>query len=287
MKTLVLGASGFLGRKVLNKLDVEESDLFAGVRSLPGTQIANCKYLLVDDLIGTDKWTSLKFDIIINVAMKRSSRNSPISDEVIEQLNFKTPLEVMEKYSHAGTLILNTSTYIQNFQGIKGNTVEPYGASKEKLSRALEIEAGRGNFNVLDLYLFTLFGPGDRQNHLVPLLISALRSKAPVELSEGDQLINLLYIDDAVESIVRATKSELDGYSASFLWEEEYYSVKELVSRLEQVAGTKLNITWGAVPYGGHEMFVPWNIPVPQYKGLVANTSLVKGLELTFNTDVM
>jgi nucleoside-diphosphate-sugar epimerase len=284
MKILVLGGSGFLGKKLIDKIGQQSIELHTAVRSVPLSIQRNCNYILIEDLEKGSSSIPLEFDVIINVAMKRSSKRLPVPDDDLRQLNYEIPLNIIRRYSNQNTLVINTSTYIQNYKGIKGQTVETYGATKELLSSALKSDAGEGMYRVLDLYLFTLYGPGDRETHLVPLLLSAIKSKTVVSLSEGKQLLNLLYAQDAVDSIVGAITSSKEGYSAYHLWEPVYFTVRDLVLAIEQALETKLQVEWGAVPYGGHEMFEPWAIPIEKYPNLVSKTSLADGIKLTFES---
>lgn len=139
MKTLVLGGSGFLGKKLIDNLSQQPIELFAAVRNISSGGNQNCTYILVDDLGKDSLLGPLVFDVIINVAMKRSSRRLPVSDEVIRDLNYEIPLRIIRSYSNQSTLVINTSTYIQNYKGVKGQTVETYGATKELLSTALNL----------------------------------------------------------------------------------------------------------------------------------------------------
>ena len=284
MKILVLGGSGFLGKKLIDNLSQQPIELFAAVRNIPAISNQNCTYVLVGDLSKDSSVGPLVFDVIINVAMKRSSRNLPVSDKVIGELNYEIPLRIIRSYSNQSTLVINTSTYIQNYKGVKGQTVETYGATKELLSNALKSDADTGLYRVLDLYLFTLYGPGDRDTHLVPLLLSAIRNRTVVSLSEGNQLINLLYAQDAVDSIVTAITHSNKGYSAYHLWEPDYFTVRDLVQTIEQALNTTLEIAWGAVPYGGHEMFEPWAIPMEKFPNLKSKTLLTDGIKITFES---
>ena len=284
MKILVLGGSGFLGKKLIDKIGQQSIELHTAVRSVPLSIQRNCNYILIEDLEKGSSSIPLEFDVIINVAMKRSSKRLPVPDDDLRQLNYEIPLNIIRRYSNQNTLVINTSTYIQNYKGIKGQTVETYGATKELLSSALKSDAGEGMYRVLDLYLFTLYGPGDRETHLVPLLLSAIKSKTVVSLSEGKQLLNLLYAQDAVDSIVGAITNNKKGYSAYHLWEPVYFTVRDLVLAIEQALETKLQVEWGAVPYGGHEMFEPWAIPIERYPNLVSKTSLADGIKLTFES---
>jgi nucleoside-diphosphate-sugar epimerase len=280
MKILVLGGSGFLGKKLIDNLSQQPIELFAAVRNISSTSNQNCTYVLVDDLGKGSSLGPLVFDVIINVAMKRSSRHLPISDESMRELNYEIPLRIIRSYSNLGTLVINTSTYIQNYKGIKGQTVETYGATKELLSTALKSDADTGLYRVLDLYLFTLYGPGDRDTHLVPLLLSAIKNRTAVSLSEGNQLMNLLYAQDAIDSIVGAITNSKKGYSAYHLWEPVYFTVRDLVLTIEETLETNLKVKWGAVPYSGHEMFEPWAIPFPIYPLFNPKIVLTNGLKL-------
>jgi len=284
MKILVLGGSGFLGKKLIDKMGQQSIELHTAVRSVPLSLQRNCNYILIEDLEKGSSSIPLEFDVIINVAMKRSSKRLPVPDDDLRQLNYEIPLNIIRRYSNQNTLVINTSTYIQNYKGIKGQTVETYGATKELLSSALKSDADEGLYRVLDLYLFTLYGPGDRETHLVPLLLSAIKSKTVVSLSEGKQLLNLLYAQDAVDSIVGAITSSKKGYSAYHLWEPVYFTVRDLVLAIDQALETKLQVEWGAVPYGGHEMFEPWAIPIEKYPNLISKTSLADGIKLTFES---
>jgi nucleoside-diphosphate-sugar epimerase len=280
MKILVLGGSGFLGKKLIDKIGQQSIELHTAVRSIPLSIQRNCNYILIEDLEKGSSSIPLEFDVIINVAMKRSSKRLPVPDNDLRQLNYEIPLHIIRKYSNENTLVINTSTYIQNYKGIKGQTVETYGATKELLSSALNLDADVGLYRVLDFYLFTLYGPGDRETHLVPLLLSAIKSKTLVSLSEGKQLMNLLYVDDAVDSIVASLNSNTTGYHAYHMWESDYFSIRALVLTIEGTFDTKLKIDWGVVPYGGHEMFTPWPIPFPIYPLLKPKINLIEGLKL-------
>jgi nucleoside-diphosphate-sugar epimerase len=286
MKILVLGGSGFLGKKLIDKIGQQSIELHSAVRNVPLSIQRNCNYILIEDLEKGSSSIPLEFDVIINVAMKRSSKRLPVADEVLRQLNYEIPLNIIREYSNESTLVINTSTYIQNYNGIKGKTVETYGATKELLSTALESDAVRGIYRVLDLYLFTVYGPGDRETHLVPLLLSSTKDKSLVSLSEGNQLINLVYVDDVVNSIFSSINRIESGYSPYHLWETNYFTVRDLALTIERTFDLKLNINWGAVPYGGHEMFAPWPTPFPFYPTFIPEVGLEEGLKLCLDSNL-
>jgi nucleoside-diphosphate-sugar epimerase len=278
MKVLVVGGNGFLGKRLIESLVRMNAETSSIVRSTSNAQVEGCHYVLVDQIINMRHRDLPKFDVIINVAMKRSSRTLPLPEQMIEQLNFKIPLEIIRRTALDSTLLINTSTYIQNFQGLRGKTVESYGASKQKLTVALEQDALKGFYHVIDLFLFTLFGPNDRPTHLIPSIFSALKNDSALALTGGDQLLNLLYLEDAVDSIMNAVNHFHPGYNPYHLWQPKYLTVKELVVSIEELVGKKLQAKWGSVSYSGHEMFEPWAIPFQQFPAMKSDTTLLEGL---------
>ena len=90
--------------------------------------------------------------------------------------------------------------------------------------------------------------------------------------------MNLLYLDDAANSIITAMANYQPGYSPYYLWEQKYLTVQDLVLTMEEIVGDTLEAQWGSLGYSGHEMFEPWPIPFPQFPGLSATTTLVDGL---------
>lgn len=281
MKILIIGGNGFLGRRIVETLLNDGHEITAVVRSFDYNGFLNCCYLSGESLLQLALRQEIRFDVIVNVAMKRSSRAIPVTDEIILDLNFTQPLNLIRRLAHKETLVINFSTYIQNFGGVKGATVEKYGAAKELLSQSLEGDALEGGYKVIDLYLFTLYGPKDRSSHLVPLLIEAACTGRPVSLSEGNQLMNLRFIDDAVRNLARVLTMKTKIYSRFFCWEPHYLTVKELVDEIEDSLEVKMDVRWGAMPYVGHEMFKAWPIPLTQFPLLDSATPLRTGLKLT------
>jgi hypothetical protein len=63
------------------------------------------------------------------------------------------------------------------------------------------------------------------------------------------------------------------------MWSEEYISVRNLVKSIESIGGVSIDCLWGERPYAGHEMFVPWHIPMAQIPGFEVRVSLDQGLQ--------
>jgi nucleoside-diphosphate-sugar epimerase len=280
MKIAILGARGFVGRN-LGRLLTSHGHEVTGYVINPelGDKIGfECKsvYKLLDLRIGAEP----AYDITINLAARRATRVQPFSESQVNNFTYEIPKEFILRTAGPETLVLNSSTYIQNFGGVAGRTVDSYGASKEKLSRFLEQESLRHKFKTLDLFFFTLYGEGDRPNHLVPLLLEAAFNEKRISLSPGNQLMNLLYIEDALGNILKCiNQNKFDDYQKNYVWAVEYFSVRELVDRIQSFIGREIDCAWGERAYVGHEMMEPWVIPMDQLPGFKAPTLLEHGIK--------
>jgi nucleoside-diphosphate-sugar epimerase len=100
-----------------------------------------------------------------------------------------------------------------------------------------------------------------------------------ISLSPGNQLMNLLYIDDAIENILRSIDQvEFTDYQKNYVWSNEYFSVRKLVERIQSSIGREIYCAWGEREYVGHEMMEPWEIPMEQLSGFNAPTVLEDGI---------
>jgi nucleoside-diphosphate-sugar epimerase len=233
LRIAVLGAHGFLGRHLCKKLESDGHEVVKFVLTPPENS-SKIEYRSVIDLIHTKSKIEIDFDATINLAARRSTSDRSLTDDEVFKYTYEIPRDFLLRTASKNTLVVNASTYIQNFEGQTGRTVDSYGAAKEKLSKELEHLSHFRGFSTTDLFFFTLYGEGDKKNHLIPTLLESARSKNKVKLSLGDQLINLIYVDDAVANITQSLSLASEKrYLKYYVWDENYITVKELVRRIE------------------------------------------------------
>lgn len=279
MRIAVLGATGFVGRNLAQDLVSRGHQITGYVVRPPLIQASGILYKSISNFDDPKFLRGSDFDVVINLAARRSTRNSPLSEVEVRKFTFEIPKQFILSTAGTGTLVINASTYIQNFEGVVGQSVDSYGAAKQELSEFLDEVSGELNFHTLDLFFFTLYGEGDRSSHLVPLLLDAAKEGKEISLTSGLQLMNLVHIDDAVRSISNCLTVERNfSYRKYHVWEESYFSVRDLVSTIEAVTGVPLNCLWGAREYAGHEMMETWPIPMAKLPGFEAKISLEEGI---------
>jgi hypothetical protein len=272
MRIGILGGRGFLGSEIrkhafANNLHIEEINSI----NHPENELSLSRPL---------------FDVIINCMMKMPERNRAFEESpVIENSCFSTPMKLITLNLRKDGLVINTSTYLQRFLGKRNNPIGIYAKWKQELTNSLEEKAKKGDFRVIDLYIFTLYGELDKPFRLIPTLVKKITDQEPINLTNGEQLIELNHVSDAAHTILELIKSESDAsYYECKLWRGDYVSIKELVVLMEQISGRTLNVNWGGVPYSGLEMFYPWEFVLPNPTVKYQGINLSNGLKMLFGT---
>ena len=117
-------------------------------------------------------------------------------------------------------------------------------------------------FTVLTLKLTDTYGPADRRGKLVSALLQAQREGRRLDLSPGEQTLNLLHVDD----VLSGSRAALDRIravpphtrEAFALRGPETLSLRDLVARIERLGARPVPVAWGARPYRPREVMRPW-----------------------------
>ena len=105
-------------------------------------------------------------------------------------------------------------------------------------------------------------------------------------MSPGEQMIDLVHIDDVVAAFLIAAERILNGQVTA----HEHYgvcsgdalSLRELVGKIQEVLGKPLPIKWGGRPYRAREVFRLWKGPLlPNWNPKI---TLAAGLEEAFGS---
>ncbi len=167
---------------------------------------------------------------------------------------------------------INTGTFWQHYQGAEFDPVNFYAASKQAFEDLAKFYYTQNLINFITLSLNDTYGPNDTRQKLMNLWKKqSIDSRIPMKMSPGNQLLDILYIDDVVSGFLQIldlswadTEKRLNG-SHFYLSAEKKYSIKEYAAIFETVSGQSLNIEWGARPYRNREVMNPQctGIPLP------------------------
>lgn len=201
LRVLVTGGNGFLGSYVTRELlrcghsvtacirtDSDLSRLYELTKDVnQGLQIV--QYDGIDFSVG--------YDALVHMATNYGRDNSA-AHEIINT-NISMPARLVEScLLHGIGTFVNTDTYYA--AAGPGHNMASYILSKQHFGHWARLIAGNG-LKVVNLRMEHLYGPMDAQNKFCTAIVrDCLSNKPRIPLTDGDQLRDFIYVEDAASA---------------------------------------------------------------------------------------
>ncbi len=294
-RVIITGATGYIGSNLAHKL--VELNINVNIISRKSSNynlIEDIKNKInifeydmeIDNLI--EFFKNSQADIVFHLASLSIGQHTEqqIDDLINSNLLFSTHiLEAMLQSNMKK--IINTGTYWQNYENDNYNPTCLYAATKEAFEKILEYYVESENFNAITLKLFDTYGPNDPRNKIINLFNKIAKTGETLDMSGGEQYLDLVYIDDVIDGYIYAmnllNEQKNIKHNKYFISSGEYIKLKDLAILYEEVNSIKLNINWGKRPYRNREVMKP--IINNKLDLLIQNTkvNLKNGLQKTYN----
>ncbi len=270
MKILVTGATGFIGQNLVKVLLDKNYEIHCIVRADSNTSNISQKVTIFkyDENIGSliDYFNEQKFDGVIHLASLFLASHTQDDISNLISSNVKFGVELLEASKQSNTKwFINTGTFWQNYENEDYNPVNLYAATKEAFESMAKYYAQTSNLIFTTIKLNDTFGANDTRNKVFNLWNKIAKSGEILEMSAGEQIIDISYIDDVIsayEVLITHLSSDQkkDFQNKEFVvTNNEKMSLKELSKVFEEATNTKLNIKWGVRPYREREVMISYN----------------------------
>ncbi len=270
-RVLVTGATGFVGSRLIRHLVRENRAISAVIR--PSSDLAILNDIMDGISIFPHDGTTAgmhkimeqaKPNVVYHLASFFNAEHQPehIVPLIESNILFATQL-VEAMIANDVSALVNTGTSWQHYQDHEYNPVCLYAATKQAFEVILTYYADTTPLRVISLKLFDTYGEQDPRRKLLSLFDEAVRTGVPLKMSPGEQLINLVHIDDVIRAFVMAA----DRLASLSPGNHETYAVssgrpislKEVVALYSKVRNKPVPVTWEARPYRKREVMVPWS----------------------------
>lgn len=298
MNVFISGASGFIGGHLTSQFLQRGDNVTVVIRpssqlELPGNPPLEKLATFVYDGTTESMIKAMSFmehDLVFHLAslFKAEHRSEDVADLISGNLLFGTQLVEAMAATRTAKLI-NTGTSWQHYLDEKYNPTCLYAASKQAFESLLRYYAECEGLSVTTLKLFDTYGPFDKRAKLLALLLKVAREQTPIDMSPGDQLISLVYVDDVVDAFMMAGTRLLNeqdsGMNEYAIAAENPVSLRELVETVSRVLGLPISVNWGGRPYRNREVMVPW-AGGNSLEGWHPKVALAEGIERVIAADV-
>lgn len=269
MKILITGATGFVGRNLYAGL-LKEHELYVLTRESSDSTVLTPEheYVFTGDIQHLENYLrSERIDGIIHLATKyvADHSNDQIKDMILSNIYLGTA--VLDAASKAGVKwFLNVGTIWQNYNSPdysdEYNPVNLYAATKQAFMTIAKFYTETTGIRFCTLKLCDTYGPNDSRKKIIDLFSRIAASGETLAMSPGEQLIDIVHIDNVVKEFVKLIEILSDPTKE---YREEYVvtsgrqiSLRTLANEYEINNGVSLNIEWGGRPYRKREVMKPY-----------------------------
>ena len=215
-KILVVGGRGFLGFHLIKKCVSLKMVITSISRRKPSKfqRLGKVEYKTcnITNLQKLKKIVNGDYDFVVNLGgnIDHSNKNKTYNSHY---LGVKNLYDVFKKKKIERFVQIGSSSEYGKILGAvkESNICKPkmiYGRSKLMATNFLFKKNKSKRFPLTILRFFQIYGPFQKTNRLIPFVISSSLKNKNFNCSEGSQLRDFLYIDDAIESIIKSFKRE-------------------------------------------------------------------------------
>lgn len=211
-KVLLTGGSGFLGHHVVRALLERKADVSLLIQPHEktwrleniGANIKVTKAKLTNREETQAAVQDVKPDIMIHFAgLMERRRNLSILDDLMDHHVDSTINFIMAADPQVTKLVINTGTSEEYgeqadpfTETLSIDPVSPYSATKAAATALATYLSKAIGVPVITMRPFITYGPGQLHDTLIPFLIKGVLQKSVVELTEGLQYRDFIFVDD-------------------------------------------------------------------------------------------
>jgi len=264
MKNVVItGSNGFLGSNLVSHFIEQGVVVKAIVRKKSNCELLAelpCEIVVYDGSLESLSSVIDENSVVIHTASYYVAEHKSSDLEMLVESNVLFGLRLLEAMKVSGAnRIINIGTSWQSFEGIERRPVNLYAVTKQAFEDLLSYYCDAESFKAISLRLFDTYGENDSRMKILKLLITTGVNGESLDMSPGEQVIDLVHVNDVCSAVLQAyfivnSQNGLSSYNVS---SGKRLSLKGLVNLVEKETGLTLDIRWGEKHYRKREVMVP------------------------------
>lgn len=272
-RVLVTGASGFIGRWVARGLARAGAEVWLAGRDAAALEAICARYAIRGTVCLADLaregefarlWREARPAVIFNLAGYGIDREEQ-DDALATELNTRLVSEILRTLAAddasqwAGLKFVHTGSAFE-YGAVEGTVNEETPAApvatygRTKLAATQQVaDAARQGTRAAAARLFTVYGPGEHANRLLPSLLRAAQTGETLPMTGGKQQRDFTYVEEVAEGLLRLGLQR-EAVGTVNLATGRLVSIREFAETAAELLGLREGqLQLGALPYRGDE----------------------------------
>jgi nucleoside-diphosphate-sugar epimerase len=249
---LVTGASGVLAKRFISNFS-NEFKIISGVRNA-----------VEPNTVQVDSWneinTQIKIDAIIHFAGKYLVDDSLLSCKLVSDATVGTATALANFCRENRTPLLALGSYFEQAP-LDMQPWSHYSIAKESAAKIFEVASLKYEIPMRYIYAYDTYGQDFSRRKIVDLLLDPKTEK--LDLSPGQQKINLTHEDDFVDGIKMALEELLTNGGTFKRFQirnsNDEFTLQEVAETINSLRTKKIDLNFGAKSYRDKEVFKVWD----------------------------
>lgn len=265
-RVIVTGANGFVGSVLTKELSKRGIETLAVVRNaasdiesiqgLPNVKIVYCELNNISNL--PQKILDRGVDTFFHFAWSGTSGDS--RGDINRQLaNVKAACEAVTVAKSLGCNTFVNACSIMEYEAMQYVPMDSsapgigtiYAAAKQSADFMSKILAVKLGITYKAVIISNIYGPGEKSARFVNTILKKMIKNEPIQLTDGTQLYDFIYIDDAVEAILKVAEGKSIYNESVYIGNSEQRPLREFVLKMKETINSKSKLCFGAVKYNG------------------------------------
>ena len=253
-KVLITGATGFIGKNVVNKLLNKGYEVHSLVYP-PFAPEQNGLFQYEMNLMDYEALKTFfdehKFENLIHLAWYVGPKchiHDMNLDWTIATLNLLKLFKENggKKFLGAGTISEYDYKYGYLLEDDTPSAKTLYGVSKNSIYRIAQVFCEQNGIDFKWPRIFNLYGPNEKPQRLMPSVINSCLKGEDVKVSDCLKFQDYLHVEDTASGIVTVFESDVQG--AVNICSGKPVQLRYIVNKIAELTNFKGNILWGAIP---------------------------------------
>ena len=264
MKIVVTGATGFVGKWLVNELLHQNDAVTVLVRNkerIPKEWNGSVRVVEASmkqaSCLEKQDFPDGEADIFMHLAWAGTS-GFDRADSHLQLQNVQFACDMAElagklhcsRFVNAGSIMeYEAMRYIPEEGAMPGRGYI-YSTAKLAADFMAKVSASNVGIEYINLIISNIYGAGERSARFLNTTLKKMLNHERIPLTHGKQLYDFIYASDAAKAMALAGKKG-KGNTAYYIGNSKQYPLKDFVLQMKKVLGSQSELLFGEVPFQG------------------------------------